>query len=63
MRHVKSEYEMCSKRYQNTMSKISQTATNVDQQQQQLQQQRNATAAAAAAAASDGVDGIKAVCW
>lgn len=58
MRHVKSEYEMCSKRYQNTMGKISQAAAtnhNVDQ--------RNASAAAAAAAASDGVDGIKAVCW
>lgn len=52
MRHVKSENEMCSKRYQNTMGRISKTAATVDQ--------RNITAAAAA---SGGEEGVKAVCW
>lgn len=38
MRHVKSQYELCSKRYQNTMTKISQTTPDERQQQQNQQQ-------------------------
>lgn len=40
MRVVKSEYDVCTKRYQDTMAKIQQPAhTNPQQQQQQREQQ------------------------
>ncbi|XP_037033664.1 uncharacterized protein LOC119072520 isoform X2 [Bradysia coprophila] len=73
MRHVKSEYELCSKRYQNTMTRISQSTPNEhelqqqqyyqqqsqQQYQQQYQQQQplNNTRTD-----DDGAEGIRAVC-
>lgn len=65
MRHVKNEYEMCSKRYQNTMAKISETAP-VDSPgprtmstQTNHHQNNNSTTNTSA----DGEEGVKAVCW
>lgn len=67
MRHVKAEYEQCSKRYQITMNKISQTTPNEQELQRQQYEQRynqhNEQHFNNTRSEDEGIEGIKAVCW